>query len=90
MTDTDTDIETTREAIADDEMHASHHLNSLGEINALWHLCDSQQEQLDSLHALVIRLPAPKFGFWAQLFGGTKKRMGTSRKKRGGRWSSST
>jgi hypothetical protein len=35
MTDTDTDIETTREAIADDEMHASHHLNSLEEINAL-------------------------------------------------------
>ena len=28
MTDTDTDIETTREAIADGEMHASHHLNS--------------------------------------------------------------
>ena len=56
MTDTDTDIETTREAIADDEMHASHHLNNLEEINALWHLCDSQQEQLDSIHALVIRL----------------------------------
>ena len=36
MTDTDTDIETTR-AIADDEMHASHHINSLEEINALWH-----------------------------------------------------
>jgi hypothetical protein len=56
MTDTDTDIETTREAIADDEMHASHHLNNMGEIDTLWHLCDSQQEQLDSLHALVIRL----------------------------------
>ncbi|MGB9370823.1 MAG: hypothetical protein WCB79_02670 [Halobacteriota archaeon] len=27
------------EAIADDEMHASHRLNSLEEINALWHLC---------------------------------------------------
>jgi hypothetical protein len=39
-------------------MHASHHLNSLEEINALWHLCDSQQEQLDSLRALGIRLPA--------------------------------
>ncbi len=56
MTDTDADIETTREAIADDEMHASHRLNSLEEINALWHPCDSQQEQLDSLLALAIRL----------------------------------
>ena len=26
------------EAIADDEMHASHRLNSLEEITALWHL----------------------------------------------------
>jgi hypothetical protein len=39
MTDTDTDIEMTREAIADDEMHASPRLNSLKEITALWHLC---------------------------------------------------
>ncbi|HYC20840.1 MAG TPA: hypothetical protein VEF35_09580 [Candidatus Bathyarchaeia archaeon] len=39
MTDTDTDIEMTREAIADDVMHASPRVNSLEEINALWHLC---------------------------------------------------
>jgi len=39
MTDTDTDIEMTREVIADDEMHASPRLNSLKEITALWHLC---------------------------------------------------
>jgi hypothetical protein len=73
MTDTDTDIETTR-AIADDEMHASHHTNSLEEINALWRCCDSQQEQLDSLHSLVVRLPAPKVGFWSRIFGGGRKK----------------
>jgi hypothetical protein len=38
MTDTDTDIEMTREAIGDGEMHASPSLNSLKEITALWHL----------------------------------------------------
>jgi hypothetical protein len=74
MTDTDSDIETTREAIADDEMLASYHLSSEEKINARWYLCDSQQEQLDSLHALVIRLPAPKVGFSARLFGGGRKK----------------
>jgi hypothetical protein len=52
----DTDEEITEDAISEPWRHASHHLNNLDEINALWQLCDSQQEQLDSLHALVIRL----------------------------------
>jgi hypothetical protein len=51
-----TDEEITEAAISEPWRHASHHLNNLEEINALWHLCESQQEQLDSLHALMIRL----------------------------------
>jgi hypothetical protein len=54
MENLDADIELTREAVADSEMHAIHHVNNLDELSALWHECAALQGQIDELYKILL------------------------------------
>jgi hypothetical protein len=48
------DLELTREAILDPEMHAIQHDNNLDELNAVWHELDALQGQIDELYKIIL------------------------------------
>lgn len=52
----DTDIDTTREAIADDDMHALHHVNNVDEHSDLWAEIEALQGQLDLIFERLLKM----------------------------------
>jgi len=49
------DLELTREAILDPEMHAIQHDNGLDELNAVWHELEALQSQIDALYKILLK-----------------------------------
>jgi|GEM_PF-1029322 len=54
--DIDLDLELTRDAIANDDMHAIQHVNSVDEIDMLWRELGSLQKEHDDLYRIVFQL----------------------------------
>ena len=50
----DLDLETTRNAIADDDLHAIYHANQVDDLDSAWRTIESLQDQIDELYKLLI------------------------------------
>jgi hypothetical protein len=55
MMESDLDIDITREAVSDPDVHAIHHVNNLDELNALWSECEALQNQIDELYKIILK-----------------------------------
>lgn len=52
----DLDLELTRDAIANEDMHAIQHVNSVDEIDMLWHEVEALHVEHDELYRVVFQL----------------------------------